>query len=220
MVLIRDVPVGCKVIVTPPVTIMTDAVKTPVEGLEVTLVQGNDVETDLVMSVPMITDDGMTGIDNVPVIEAVVELCVGHGGKIGVEVEDAVSEVTVSVDDMADPVAQIEVVELETGQGGKLTEVCFERDILFEVDGSPERLVAVQVALALAVHVELGSCGVVGMVTGTLISEKVQELFHADVVTTVLAVGGFEGSAVDVILNVEFRGAVRLVLLSVAVAGG
>lgn len=108
------IPVGHKVIVLPPLTVMTEAVRPP---LDVELVQGNDGETELVIFDILVADEVMTGIETVPVSDAWVELNIGHGGKVAE--------------------APIEVI--------------------FEVAGSPEWLVAVQVALALAAHVEFGS---------------------------------------------------------------
>lgn len=108
------IPVGHKVIVLPPLAVMTEAVRPP---LDVELVQGNDAEAEAVMFDITVVDEVMTGIEMVPVSDAWVELNVGHGGKVAE--------------------APIEV--------------------LLEVAAFPEWLVAIQVALALAAHVEFGS---------------------------------------------------------------
>ncbi|WYZ45602.1 hypothetical protein EsH8_VIII_000918 [Colletotrichum jinshuiense] len=63
------------------------------------------------------------------------------------------------------------------------------------------------------VKTELGKGGGASKVTGRLVGDRVQVLFHTDVAGTVPTLDGSEGQTVGANVSVEFQGAVSPVLL-------
>ncbi|KAF4812905.1 hypothetical protein CGCSCA5_v008762 [Colletotrichum siamense] len=111
-------------------------------------------------------------METVPERDTVVELNVGHGA-VGVGPEDTAVPVVVEIVPVPVPVPLGMVVELDTGHGGTKTP-----DV--DVAGSADRLVPVQLALALAESVELGNGERIGPVPD-MTCDEVKVLFQGEV---------------------------------------